>query len=40
MKALLVTVLALSAVLAAQGVIAQEGRSKSHAIYMTAVEFR
>ena len=40
MKALLVTVLALSAVLAAQDVIAQEGRSKSHAIYMTAVEFK
>ena len=40
MRSLLVAVLMLSGVLAAQDVRAQRGTSKSHAIYMTAVEFK
>src|SRR5437660_5175732 len=40
MRSLLVAVLMLSGVLAAQDVTAQRGTSRSHAIYMTAVEFK
>ena len=40
MRPLLLAVLMLSAMLAAQDVMAQRGTSKSHAIYMTAVEFK
>src|SRR2546427_10897767 len=40
MRSLLVAVLMLAGVLAAQDVRAQRGTSKSHAIYMTAVEFK
>src|SRR2546428_13678889 len=40
MRSLLVAVLMLSGVLAAQDVRAQRGTSKSHAIYMAAVEFK